>query len=221
MANQGRDSKAPSRALGGPAWVLDEAANALSSSNLAKVGGALARADSVVFGWHYHFAGGSGRSDLIFTSYADCVRYFEAARAGDHLTLYDLDEVAPHAEVHIGTPESDDRLAASPNWRPLREYMSNDEDAVVIVRASDIHSGSVEAAMHLPTYPLEDWLPEFERETASRRGELLAFGLRTLDRASHGVIESVTPPRGDRRLLALLDAKRPADDGTVPSSGPY
>jgi hypothetical protein len=61
----------------------------------------------------------------------------------------------------------------------------------------------------------------FKRDLLWGRGELVMFDQPLFDEDEYGgIVETVTPVER-RRIHALVDAKRPSLEGTVPLTGPY
>jgi hypothetical protein len=79
----------------------------------------------------------------------------------------------------------------------------------------------MEAELIEVTVPEEEWLAELQREMTTAHGELVGWDQAILDAGLVRRVETVSPQAGDRRVHALVDARRPNSSGKVPISGPY
>jgi hypothetical protein len=209
------------RELAQETWIADPELDLFSEQNRSKVEDALSKPDAVVFGWHYHYAGGASRTDVVFTDYLDYLERTDWARPGDHFTLVDLDSAALLALARVGSPGSPDSpMLTSAQWEDLGQRVRNGKE-VVVVRRYVALSGAVEVELSHDTYPEDEWLTAFKRELQAGRGELLIWDNEVFDESPTGSTSTVTPGPGSRRVHALVDAKRPSSNGTVPRSGPY
>jgi hypothetical protein len=196
-------------------WVHRPEGDLFSKENLDAVRMAFRRANGVVFGWHYFYAGGSSRSTVVFTALDQYLHHIERASPGDIFTLYELDPLLDRAVVLLGDRHSTGPLV-------LREPVVGlaDEDApLLIVRrfvGPLIETVDATATQLLGTS--DERQVEFEQALLWGRGELALFDERVLDRRS--VAGSNAAQRG-RPAHALVEAVRPSAEGTVPVSGPY
>jgi hypothetical protein len=221
-------------------WIHDDKGNALSDANVEAIRTCLGRAGSVVFGWHYHYYGGSSRSELVFGSADDLLRYIDRSRRGDHFTLYDLDRVASLAFLHLGTPESETVVDLHEQDRSRLAETGNHSrwKAVVLVQRALDADGRVACCS---VYEIEPddlmrnweeangytvqaiWPPARATWTIGQwPGELYTFDETVLDlnQETGQSVDEVSPAQR-KRSLALIDAKRPDDHGMVPISGAY
>jgi len=199
--------------------------NLFSSLNLAVVSEVFAgNSAAVVFGWHYFFAGGSNRTEVVFTSNRDFLRYIERARPGDHLTLFDLEAVDQRAFLRVGLRESTARVAMTePEVAMIDERLIRGEEIAAVRRFVGPLTGEVEASVEeLDGSDDQAALDATRIAWTWARGELYLFEQSTFDEDGEGgLIETVSPGAQQRRVNALVDAKRPSDGGLVPLSGPY
>ncbi|QXC60965.1 hypothetical protein KSP35_22060 [Aquihabitans sp. G128] len=203
-----------------PGWVIGPALDLFTDDNRSKVQGVLGRPHAVVFGWQYHFAGGSGRTTVVFTAYAEYLACISEARPGDHFTLYDLDSLIPLAFLQRAVTSTDRHELPEADWELVAQRLRRGQD-MVLVRRSVASSGASEVEVFEPTTPEDEWLADLRDAVRSRGGELLGFEAAILDAGVTGIVSSVTPTSGEGRIHALVDAKRPDRDGAVPLSGPY
>lgn len=184
---------------------------------------ALSRPGALVFGWHYHYAGGGSRTRVRFHDYTSYLREVETARPGDHFTLFDLDTIAPHAFRREGSVDSSSGVSlSSDEWDDLRSRIEGEANEVVVVRR---FIGPLTATVHSDVEEIwrpddDEWV-QFRSGLVWRPGEAVFFTDEVFDLAPDGsLIEAVTA-YPNRRINALVDAKRPNAEGLVPRSGPY
>jgi hypothetical protein len=211
-------------------WVDRPEVNLFSDENMAAVLAAFQRRNAVVFGWQYSYFGGGSRSEVTFISPDQYLNHVERARPGDHFTLFDLDGLVDRAVLRLGDVRSTDSLeldAATPiglagSRRSLDDVLG-DEDAEVLVLRRFVGplTGTIDVTlMSLPGTGSERQA-DFQRNLHWGRGELVLFDERLFHEDEHGgTVETVTP-LDRRRIHALIDAKRPSPEGTVPLSGAY
>lgn len=211
-------------------WVQQPSLNLLSDGNLAVVRGAFRHPRAVVFGWQYYYVGGSARGTVAFTSTEGYVGHIERAKPGDHFTLFELDALLDRALIHIGDIHSTHVLHLDGSTpvtkdgarRSLQDVVA-DEDAEVLVirRFAGPLTGTIDVTLSELPGTGEEREVTFKRDLLWGRGELVMFDQRLLDEDEYGgIVETVTPVER-RRIHALVDAKRPSLEGTVPLTGAY
>lgn len=180
------------------------------------------------------------RSDLVFGSAEDLINLIEQAQPGDQFTLFDLDRVAPLAIKHLGesTHQALISLAAADRLELAQVGMKAQWKAVILLQRACGIDGRLTRCSIVERGP-EDLVDNWEeaknydaRSTWPRDGmflpftrwfgELLAFDEADLDRnvETGRTIETVTSTELDR-TYALIDAKRPDEQGLVTISGAY
>ena len=210
-------------------WVPRPELDLFSAANLSCVQAALSNPSAVVFGWHYHYKGGTSRSIVAFTDFDEYLRYVERARPGDHFTSFELDALLELAVVHVGDIQSTHGLSLDGSTpvivggrrRSVQDVLADENAEVLLIRRfSGMLTGTTDVALtELPGTGDERRIA-FGRELGWGRGELIMFDQWTLDEDVHGeVVDAVTPDR--TRVHALADVKRPSLEGTVPLNGPY
>jgi hypothetical protein len=223
-----------------PNWVRDPPRDILSEQNLAAVRDALRTPGAVVFGWHYFYYGGSARSELLFVNAEELIKHVRQSRPGDHFTLYDLDSVAPLAVLHLGDASSRSAISLTEPVRSELARVGSESPgrAVVLVQRACEHDGRVTRCSMVVREPedlVDTWeqTQEFDAHLTWPRdggfmplpawfGELFAFDEPDLDRGEpNGRSIASVSNSYLRRIHALVDAKRPDDDGLIPTSGAY
>lgn len=221
-------------------WIRDDLTNALSKQNVASLSEALGTPGAVVFGWHYFYYGGATRSELLFVSADELIKHVNQSRPGDHFTLYNLDAVAPLAIMHLGEASARSALSFTPAVRSelARAGSESPSRAVVLIQRAFESGGRVaRCSMDVlePDALVDAWeeTQEFDAHVTwpadgthmplpAWFGELFAFDETDLDRDEpRGRSVHFVSSRDLRRSHALLDAKRPDEDGRVPTSGAY
>ena len=211
-------------------WVQRPTLNLLSDGNLAAVRGAFRHPGAVVFGWQYYYKGGSSRSTVAFTSPEEYLGHIERAKPGDHFTLFELDALLDRSVVHIGDIHSTHILDLDGSTpvtiagarRSLQDVLT-DEDAEVLVirRFAGLLTGRIDVTLSELPGTGDEREVNFKRDLLWGRGELVMFDQRLFDEDEYGgVVESISPVER-RRIHALVDAKRPSLEGTVPLTGAY
>jgi hypothetical protein len=211
-------------------WVQRPPLDLLSDGNLAAVRGAFRHPRAVVFGWQYRYFGGGSRSTVAFTSTEEYFRHIERAKPGDHFTLFELDALLDRAVIHIGNVHSTHFLDLDGSTpvtiagahRSLHDVLT-DEDAEVLVirRFAGLLTGTIDVTLSELPGTGDEREVTFKRDLLWGRGELVMFDQRLFDEDEYGgIVETVTPVER-RRIHALVDAKRPSLEGTVPLSGAY
>ena len=221
-------------------WIRDDLGNALSDLNLTAVRGSFQKNGAVVFGFHYHYYGGAARTMVVFGSAEDLIGHMTDARPGDHFTLFDLDSVAAVASLHLGVAKSGDVIPFTRSDRIDLDRIASESPwrATILIQRSTEPAGDVTLCSILEREPAEfttNW--EMFREYAVQAtwprgaasislgewsGEVYAFDESDLDRDMDRGEDIVTvTAKGARRTRALVDAKRPDEQGLVPVSGAY
>jgi hypothetical protein len=211
-------------------WVERPEASLFSDVNLAAVLASLEGTSAVVFGWQYFYNGGSSRIEVAFTSSDQYLHHVERAKPGDHFTLFDLDALIHRAVVRLGHIYSTHRLELDNSTpmtvagldRSLHDVLV-DEDAEVLVvrRFVEPITGTVDVRLSSLPGTGDERQADFQHDLRWGRGELVMFDQRVFDEDEHGgTVETLTPLEG-RRVNALVDAKRPSLEGTVPLHGAY
>jgi hypothetical protein len=223
-----------------PAWIRDDGRNALANQNLDRVRACFQKPGAVAFGWHYFYGAGAGRSDLIFGSAEDLINLIEQARPGDHFTLFDLDRVALLAIKHLGEPTSQGliSLAAADRLELARAGTESQWKAVILLQracGTDGHLARCSIVEREPEDLVDNWeeAKGYDARVTWPRdgmflpltrwfGEFLAFDEADLDRnIETGLAVATVTSTELNRTYALIDAKRPDDQGLVPISGAY
>jgi hypothetical protein len=211
-------------------WVQRPELDLFSEANLSAVHIALSNPSAVVFGWQYFYNGGSARIKVAFTTSDQYLHHVERAKPGDHFTLFDLDALIDRAVVHLGHIHATHRLELDNSTpmtvagldRSLHDVLV-DEDAEVLVvrRFVEPITGTVDVRLSSLPGTGDERQADFQHDLLLGRGELMMFDQRVFDEDEHGgTVETVTPLEG-RRINALVDAKRPSLEGTVPLHGAY
>lgn len=201
-------------------WVSNPAFDLRGPENSAAVEAAFRSFAAAVFGWHYHFAGGSSRTSVAFTNLPAYVAHLGVMNPGDHLTLFDLNALVPFAIMRKGSPEPRYHPALTDqDWAAITERVPHDE--IVVVRRLITASGETQIEVYEPTVPEDEWLDDLRRAAEAEPGEILVWEGSLLDQGLMGIVTTVSPTKGDRRVHALVDAKWSNSDGLVPWSGPY
>jgi hypothetical protein len=186
------------------------------------------------------YYGGSARSELLFVNAQELIKHVKQSRPGDHFTLYDLDSVAPLAVLHLGDTSS---RAAISLTEPVRSELArvgseSPSHAVVLMQRACEQDGRVTRCSIVVREPedlVDTWeqTQEFDAHLTWPRdgtfmplqawfGELFAFDETDLDRdAPSGRSIASVSASYLRRSHALVDAKRPDEDGLIPTSGAY
>ena len=211
-------------------WVDRPDVSLFSDENIATVLRAFQRQSCVVFGWQYFYFGGSSRSEVTFTSSDQYLRHVERARPGDYFTLFDLDELADRAVLRLGDVRSTINLdldivtpiSLAGARRSLDDVLGDEDAAVLVIRRFvGALTGTIDVTVSSLPGTGDERQAEFQRNLQWGRGELVMFDQRLFDEDEHGgTIETVTPIDA-RRIHALVDAKRPSPEGTVPLNGTY
>jgi hypothetical protein len=177
---------------------------------------------------------------LLFVSAVELIKHLNQSRPGDHFTLYDLDAVAPLAIMHLGDASARSALSLTPAVRSelARAGSESPSRAVVLIQRVFESDGRVTRCSMdvLESDALVDNWEETQEFDAHLTwpadgtfmplpawfGELFAFDETVLDRdePSGRSVHSVSS-RDLRRSHALVDAKRPDEDGRIPTSGAY
>ena len=195
-------------------WVANPAINLFTKEHSSAVEAALSRPGAVVFGWHYHFAGGRSRDGVVFTRYGEYVAYIDQAKPGDHITLFDLQSMTSLAFLRNGSVESTDGpQLTDADWELLEQRVRGGQEIALIHRHSAAPPGSVEADLIEATYPEDEWLAELQLEMSTAQGELLGWDQAVLDEGPFGTVALVNLRPGERRVHALVDATRPNSNG--------
>jgi hypothetical protein len=156
--------------------------------------------------------------------------HIERAKPGDHFTLFELNALLDRAVIHIGNVHSThilDLEGSTPvtiagAHRSLQHVLT-DEDAEVLVirRFAGLLTGTVDVTLSQLPGTGDEREVTFKRDLLWGRGDLVMFDQRLFDEGEYGgIVETVTPVER-RRIHALVDAKRPSPEGTVPLSGAY
>lgn len=221
------DQVDPHQPVDRSSWVLRPELDLLSEANLAIAQTAFLGANNVVFGWQYHYYGGSSRSIIAFTSWEDYLRSIERARPGDFFTLFSLDATRELAVLRVGDvcsthtlrPDELSEVDVAGKWQSLSDVLADDDAAVLIIRQFvGPLTGTMEVKLNeLPGTPDERKMA-FDQELLWGRGELIIFDQHLLDEDEHGM-QSHRPAPG--RVHAMLEAKRPSLEGTIPLGGAY
>lgn len=201
-------------------WVSEPELDLFSSTNLSAAEHALSRKGALVFGWHYHFKGGSNRTRVQFHDFDSFLRHVERSRPGDHFTLFDLDSLAPHALMRRGAADSPARPTLEDSeWSQLRGLLSDRSfDLAVVRRFVGPLTGTVVTEFWFPDD--DEWI-EFRRQFFSGLGEALFFSDNVFDLDADGNQVNLVDAYPGRRINALIDAKRPNSEGLVPLRGSY
>lgn len=161
-----------------------------------------------MFGWQHHYCGGASRSKVLFSRLDDYLAHVAGSRPGDHYTLFSLDELLQEYRGAVIEP-------GTPVWGESSEQPSQ---TVVVWRSVDPTSETVEAAVF--EFERDDDDPDL-RDWPSDRGEVMMFDSRLLDEDDFGGAVTWVTPTDRRRRLAVVDAKRPNQEGLVPLHGVY
>jgi hypothetical protein len=221
-------------------WVRDDPRDVLSEQNLAAIRDAFRKPGAVVFGWHYFYYGGSARSELLFVNPEELIKHLKQSRPGDHFTLYDLDSVAPLAVLHLGSKSSTSAISLTELVRTelARLGSASPSKAVVLMQRACERDGRVTRCSIVEREPedlVDTWeqTQEFDAHLTWPRdgtfippqdwfGELFALDETDLDRDEPSGRSITSVSSGYlRRSHALVDAKRPDEDGLIPTSGAY
>ena len=168
----------------------------------------------MVFGWHYYYAGGCSRTEIVTRSADDVLAEIEASKPGDHFTLYDLAHIAHLADHHVTLMSDDQELLAEAVAAAARLSRENE---LVAVFAGPIPT--LDTLWDLDDQDLQELREAWHN---AGTGDLFLFRSDILDQDAMGQpITSVSLPTGRRRIYALLDAKRPTSAGRTPAHGPY
>jgi hypothetical protein len=196
--------------------VLDDALNVLSVENVTRVRYSLTGGGSVAFGWQYFYAGGPSRSTVVASSEGDFFDLVDSAAPGDHFTLYDLDAVITLAIARLDTPTTVNALGDA-----VSGFRADGREVTMVLRASGfVHMTELSEADAWDD-DLAAWLSQpgsevflFDTTLGSPRNRLDADG-------NGQPINGGAPEAGRRRIHALIDAKHPDADGSVPISRPH
>jgi hypothetical protein len=195
---------------------------------------------AVVFGFHYHYRGGASRDEVTFGSASDLISYLTAGRPGDHFTLFCLESVASLARMHLGVASIDDAIPFTDSVRADLARIASESlwDEVTLVNRLTNRAGRVRRCSILGREPANltagwgEYGDYVSGATWPRGGELVplrawsgevfAFDEADLerDRETGAPIEGLIA-RGALRSWALIEAKRPNDEGLVPMTGAY
>jgi hypothetical protein len=211
-------------------WVQRPTLDLLSDGNLEAVRGALRHPRAVVFGWQYFYKGGSSRSSVAFTSPEEYFGHVERAKPGDHFTLFELDPLLDRAVVQIGHIHSTHFLDLDGSTpvtiagarRTLQEVLTDEEAEVLVIRRfAGPLTGTIDVTLSELPGTGDERVVNFKRDLLWGRGELVMFDQQLFDEDElGGILESISPLER-RRIHALVDAKRPSLEGTVPLTGAY
>ena len=203
-------------ALGRIGWRRIAQRNALASTNVAALRAALAGSGplALVFGWHYYYAGGCSRTEIITRSADDLLTEIAASKPGDHFTLYSLAATAHLADHRMVLTAGAEQLLTAATEDAAR--LSREQEAVAVLAGP---TPALETLYDLDQEEVSDLRSAWQNAGS---GEIFLFRSDILDHDAQGQpITSVSLPTGRRRIHALLDAKRPTLTGRTPAHGPY
>ncbi len=205
------------------AWDSTPYRNLLLPENLERVRQEFAHS-GVIFGWHYYYAGGGSGTMFTFTDYESYHQELVRSRPGDHFTVYSLNTLADRAIVRIGTASSNQPILIDNRFVEVKNALAAGKEIAFVWRRAVPETGSIECDAGTLSDPTEQ---ELEQSLglglgSDRCGEFTFFLIDTLDEDEEGVpIASVSVTGGRRRVHAVVDGKRPNEDGLTPPSGPY
>jgi hypothetical protein len=200
----------------GDGWTSRAGLNLFSPENINAVTHALAKPGGLLVGWHRFYRGGNGPSLETFTSLQQYLGHIERSRPGDNVIAYELETIMQFCFLKVGRPESSGRCyLEESSMEMIRAQLrqSDNEGVMIIRRFVGPLTGEVEAKAST-LYDVDSVDADFRREVTFGHGELLAIRMSPFDWGD--------APFGDRTpSYAIVDAKRPNDEGLVPLRGPY
>ena len=202
-------------------WDNTPQRSLLSAENLERVRSEFGN-DGVIFGFHYYYYGGASGTDFTFSDYDSYYQEVVKSRPGDHFTGYSANRVADRAILRIGTPDSDQPISIDHRFAVVKNARAAKKDVVVLWRKTASRTGRIECDIGAWWWDFTDEdLEQFIGIGSGRSGELMVFLMDTLDEDEEGV-PIVTVSCGERkRVNAVIDGKRPNEDGLTPVSGCY
>ena len=199
-------------------WTENKSQNLLSSESLDRVKKAF-EDSGIVFGWHYYYAGGCSRTEFVCSSFEKYYSNVNDSNPGDHFTVYAINNLKQVELIRIGNPFSNKLIAIS---QDLLFVLSGIPDLIIIWRYIDQETSLVECEMETLTEDDREERKQCLLGYKERKGEVRLYLETMLDYNKYHIpITTVSPKPDEKRVYALLDGKRPNDNGETPESGPY
>jgi len=193
----------------------------LLAENLDLVRRELSRPDAVVFGWHYYYAGGHSATPFCFTDFDSYYQEVWKSRPGDHFTVYSRSAILDQALCRIGDPSSNKTISPADIPVIVKEALQAGKEICFLSCNPIPDSDGIECKAGILWEANNQRLHEELRLGSGCHGELLFFLVQKLDEDEAGEVISGVSPGSRRRVNALLDGKRPNEEGMTPASGPY
>src|SRR5579864_666882 len=184
-------------------WFVSDTANILSEKNLGSVRHVLET--TWVVGLHYHYGGGRGPDRVAFRVWSDYLAYVESGRAGDLFIFWSVADIQRRGLLLAGRKTGDmpSALSLSSVIENVKEYLSRFNASNIQNEFSAVGLAQGEANLRVLYSDLDrlDALAEMLGECS----------------------EWYVLPASDIDLpgFYLMHAKRPNENGEVPTGGAY
>jgi len=200
-------------------WDAARSRNVLSPENLELVRQELLNG-GVIFGWHYFYGGGRSGDMFCFSDYESYHQALLDSRPGDHFTVYSRNKLAAKALSRLAAPRSD-RPVLNAHLTEVKNALAAGKEVAFLWCCTRPEDRGCECDAEILWDLTDRELEESLGLGTKQGGEYLFFLMETLDADVDGNTISSVSPGAQKRINALVDAKRPNEAGLTPVSGPY